>query len=1197
MNPQDPSDETRLTSSNQRPRGEGGDDDATVPSMPAGGDQDSAAPTIPAGSAEEPSDQPTLIHAKSGDGQAGGGSSSDPLLGVELGGCLIEGLLGRGAMGAVYRARQVRLNREVAVKVMRPDLLSDQRMLKRFQSEARMVAQFQSPHVVMVHDVGMERGVHFLVMELVRGKNLRDYTKLLAGGRLPVSEALPLLRQACAGLEEAQRQGIIHRDIKPDNLMLTERGELKIADFGIAKPESDDLGLTLTQELVGTPLYMSPEQCQGAQDIDFRSDMYSLGATFYYLLTGEPPVQASSVYELIKTKTQIDFLALWEALPELAEDHPLSRVVARMTALDRGDRYETYEELSTDLLLVQQGRTMEIQRPPTRRAARGADREDSGSKTGGRGVAIGLVLALLAGGGGFYYWQQQSQQPTQLQPVVDNTGDPSPSKPPAAAAMLAELRQRLRTEGPSTELLAAVKVVQAGGDDAAARDALAASLSEALQVQQRCRELVVPEVLSVPFSTLEQLSEQIAGAHRLPPDADKDLATWARQSEAGMQAALAAAAGAGLEDAWRRWQLRRNEAGDDPELYAALEQDLNQLGEERSLALRLLPSYGEAIGLSEAALKNAAQGLKVAEPMVDVSAQLAELGARFALEGPKDSIKTGVRELKPVTEEDKARWQALLDEIGKSSELMMGAQTLIAARPSTPQLPFESVEVYYERVDALLNPSGQADEALPVWVRNKREELRDEAATSSAVLRAAQEQWARYQTDQAGSADLDSLDERLALLKDGLQRARRLFPDLNNELRRLTGEQGLAEAAATLSQRKAMLQLAKKAEDVVGDVEVIDSLKSYRKFGAALSKQLDELLVSLGAAGGGGDVRGRAARAQQLLSDWQRSDERVAAVCQALADGDLAGALEKAESWPGGELGREEFDAVGKVAEGCADTLTTLLADLDCGRARGRLDELAKQLERLGTGSGPGVRKISAWARAVGDLQDASVGMEKIKAGSTRFGKCAGFYMAPTEATVAHFEEFRAAASKLDAAELQQRLGAWAPPADELRRMLERRAVSRPEMPIEGVSHYAAAACAAWFGRALPSHAEWALAAFGDGHEHDYPWGGSEIRSMSRSLLAAATDGDSWRSRGRPRHLAGNVAEWLAADATSDTASLAGGSYRDVRRDQDRRAKGELEERVPRAMGRPAFGFREVLRPKDFLSQHFKDGRFPETNR
>jgi eukaryotic-like serine/threonine-protein kinase len=348
MDPIDPDDTPTRPGGEPIPRRSSPDEERTLPA----GSRREAPPNRP------PASKPTpAAAAKPGAGPA------DPLLGKVLGGCLIEKLLGKGAMGAVYKARQQKLDRDVAIKVIRPEMMTDVRMLKRFEIEARTVGKFNSANVVMVHDVGFELGVHYLVMEFVQGKNLRDHVRLLAGGRLPVGEALPLLRQAIKGLEEAKRLEVIHRDIKPDNLMITDRGVLKIADFGIAKPVQEDFSMTLTSELVGTPLYMSPEQCQGGVDLDFRSDMYSLGATFYYLLTGEPPIRASSVYELIQTKTKLASLCLWKALPGLDENNPLSRVIERMTALDREDRYGSYEELLNDLVLVEQGQTIQIVKP------------------------------------------------------------------------------------------------------------------------------------------------------------------------------------------------------------------------------------------------------------------------------------------------------------------------------------------------------------------------------------------------------------------------------------------------------------------------------------------------------------------------------------------------------------------------------------------------------------------------------------------------------------------------------------------------------------------------------------------------------------------------------------------------------------------------------------------------------------------
>src|SRR5690606_2370402 len=157
------------------------------------------------------------------------------------------------------------------------EYVSDEAVLKRFQQEAKTVGRFSTPHVVQIHQVGYQHGTHFLVMEFVDGGNLREFVLERPTRRLETEEALRFRKEGCLGLQEARAAGVLHRDIKPDNLLLTSRGVLKIADFGIAKMLGSDVQMTRTSELTGTPLYMSPEQCRG-EELDFRSDMYSLGA-------------------------------------------------------------------------------------------------------------------------------------------------------------------------------------------------------------------------------------------------------------------------------------------------------------------------------------------------------------------------------------------------------------------------------------------------------------------------------------------------------------------------------------------------------------------------------------------------------------------------------------------------------------------------------------------------------------------------------------------------------------------------------------------------------------------------------------------------------------------------------------------------------------------------------------------------------
>jgi len=206
----------------------------------------------------------------------------------------LEAVLGQGGMGTVYRGRHLLLDRTVAVKVLHPEILTVEGSLERFFREARMAAATEHPNIVTVYDFGkLPNGGAYLVLEFVEGKNLRIL--LQEQGALPLSLALPILREVCAAVEFAHRRNIIHRDLKPDNIMLKRRDDgsatVKVLDFGLAKTVEDaetSSSITRTGELVGTPAYMSPEHCSG-EDLDARSDLYSLAVIAYEMLVGQPP--------------------------------------------------------------------------------------------------------------------------------------------------------------------------------------------------------------------------------------------------------------------------------------------------------------------------------------------------------------------------------------------------------------------------------------------------------------------------------------------------------------------------------------------------------------------------------------------------------------------------------------------------------------------------------------------------------------------------------------------------------------------------------------------------------------------------------------------------------------------------------------------------------------------------------------------
>src|SRR5437660_2542039 len=185
--------------------------------------------------------------------------------------------LGQGGMGQVYLAEQISLKRKVAIKIMRPDVAVSATSYQRFRAEAEAVARITHTNIVQVYTFGEEAGLHYMALEYVEGRNLRDYVARKGPPDVPL--ALSIMRQVAAALQRASELGIVHRDIKPENILLTRRGEVKVADFGLSRCFADDqpaIHLTQPGLTMGTPMYMSPEQIQG-HPVDPRTDIYSFG--------------------------------------------------------------------------------------------------------------------------------------------------------------------------------------------------------------------------------------------------------------------------------------------------------------------------------------------------------------------------------------------------------------------------------------------------------------------------------------------------------------------------------------------------------------------------------------------------------------------------------------------------------------------------------------------------------------------------------------------------------------------------------------------------------------------------------------------------------------------------------------------------------------------------------------------------------
>jgi serine/threonine protein kinase len=291
-------------------------------------------------------------------------------------------LLGRGGMSEVYSGFDVRLRRAVAIKRLRSDVASNPVFRARFRREAEAAGKLHHSAIVAIYDTGEERdptgpSIPFIVMELVEGRTLRD--ELHQAGRLPVVRALEVTAAVLDALACSHAAGIIHRDVKPANVMLTDTGEIKVADFGIARPVSETTGtVTLAGTVMGTPQYLSPEQGRG-ETVDVRSDIYSVGCMLFELVVGEPPFSGDSALSIV-----VQHISDAPAPPSAANadiSGDIDSIVLKALAKDPADRYQTASEMKADIESVLSGNrpaatalleapTVELSAPPGSPVAR-----------------------------------------------------------------------------------------------------------------------------------------------------------------------------------------------------------------------------------------------------------------------------------------------------------------------------------------------------------------------------------------------------------------------------------------------------------------------------------------------------------------------------------------------------------------------------------------------------------------------------------------------------------------------------------------------------------------------------------------------------------------------------------------------------------------------------------------------------------
>jgi hypothetical protein len=363
--------------------------------------------------------------------------------------------IGQGGMGAVFKARQTSLHRLVALKTLKPFVSDDPEYVARFRQEAVAAAALSHPNLVQVYAAGEAEGIHYFAMEYIEGESAQ--ARLERKGRLDALEAIAIGSHVSAALEHGWRKAaLIHRDIKPDNIFLSEDGEVKLGDLGLAKSAGQTMGLTMTGASMGTPHYISPEQADGKKDIDLRADIYSLGCTLYHMLSGEPPYKGESAMAVMLKHVSAPVPDLRGVWPECPAE--LAAVVMKMMQKQPAERQQSHAEVGADLRRVydhlsgtsvpdavavtQQQAARHEAAAPNPSAGGGLPKTASGKSKVPLYAGIGAGLLALAAGAFFLFKpkeEKQTQAPLYAKEHAGEPGTPAEggtgsTKPPSAPA-------------------------------------------------------------------------------------------------------------------------------------------------------------------------------------------------------------------------------------------------------------------------------------------------------------------------------------------------------------------------------------------------------------------------------------------------------------------------------------------------------------------------------------------------------------------------------------------------------------------------------------------------------------------------------------------------------------------------------------------------------------------------------------------
>jgi serine/threonine-protein kinase len=332
----------------------------------------------------------------------------------------VKSELGRGGMATVYRAFDPSFNREVAIKVLPREMMHDPQFRARFDREVKLVAGLEHPSIVPVYDVGDEDGQPYFVMRYMTGGSLSN---LISKGRMSVEDTARIVSKIAQGLAYAHKKGVIHRDLKPDNILFDDNGDPFISDFGIAKL-AESTGSLTGSGVIGTPAYMSPEQAQGS-DIDGRSDVYGLGVIVYQMLSGHQPYNADTPMGVVVKHITEPVPEILSMVPNLPTE--VDQVIRMSMAKDRTRRYPSAIDLAKALNMVAFGNEGDITSPNTAAFRSGLYKTSTPTSRGKTGliVAGGIILLVLVVG--FFLLRNQLFASPQAEPTL------APTLPPATA--------------------------------------------------------------------------------------------------------------------------------------------------------------------------------------------------------------------------------------------------------------------------------------------------------------------------------------------------------------------------------------------------------------------------------------------------------------------------------------------------------------------------------------------------------------------------------------------------------------------------------------------------------------------------------------------------------------------------------------------------------------------------------------------